>query len=324
MEANAGVDIINQGLASQFSNNLDAIQGQQNYRIKIWLITLSLIGDAPIFGNGLGRFAETFYETIIFNSEFHSSPHFSASLSHPHNEILYLLAEHGVIGFLLIAVPLTYMATGMMKLSGSQSLYILALLLPIGLHTIVEFPLYISGLHWLLLGLIIVWGLNFEKASLTSQPFLPAIRPSIRLFLILGVISLPSFYAGQMAFTLHQAWVHTNDYRYKNFAGYIEHSKYRPELWHPIFGRRYTTLHEMVVVSEASDFGYKEIVKKLLPKLESERHHFETSGYWIALARGYKLLDDTEKLESHLNRVKIINPRLYRKLINNLNLEVSQ
>ena len=199
MEANAGVDIINQGLASQFSNNLDAIQGQQNYRIKIWLITLSLIGDAPIFGNGLGRFAETFYETIIFNSEFHSSPHFSASLSHPHNEILYLLAEHGVIGFLLIAVPLTYMATGMMKLSGSQSLYILALLLPIGLHTIVEFPLYISGLHWLLLGLIIVWGLNFEKASLTSQPFLPAIRPSIRLFLILGVISLPSFYAGQMA-----------------------------------------------------------------------------------------------------------------------------
>jgi hypothetical protein len=80
----------------------------------------------------------------------------------------------------------------------------------------------------------------------------------------------------------------------------------------------------MVVVSEASDFCYKEIVKKLLPKLESERHHFETSGYWIALARGYKLLEDTEKLESHLNRVKIINPRLYRKLINNLNLEVSQ
>ena len=211
-----------------------------------------------------------------------------------------------------------------MKQAGPTSLYILALLLPIGLHSMVEFPLYISGLHWLLLSLMIVWALNFEKASLTSQPFLPAIRPSIRLFLILGVISLPSFYAGQMAFTLHQAWVHTNDYRYKNFAGYIEHSKYRPELWHPLLGRRYTTLHEMVVVSEASNFGYKEIVEKLLPKLESERHHFETYGYWVALAKGYELLDDTEKLESHLNRIKIINPHYHGKLINSLNLEVSQ
>ena len=80
----------------------------------------------------------------------------------------------------------------------------------------------------------------------------------------------------------------------------------------------------MVVVSEASNFGYKEIVEKLLPKLESERHHFETYGYWVALAKGYELLDDTEKLESHLNRIKIINPHYHGKLINSLNLEVSQ
>ena len=117
------MDILNQSLAGQFSSNLDAIQGSQTLRIKVWLITLSLIGDAPIFGHGLGRFAETFYETIISNAEFHSSPHFSASLSHPHNEILYLLAEHGVIGFLLIAVPLIYMATGMMTLRVTISLY---------------------------------------------------------------------------------------------------------------------------------------------------------------------------------------------------------
>ena len=325
LEANEGMDILNQGLAGQFSSNLDAIQGSQTLRIKGWLITLSLIGDAPIFGHGLGRFAETFYETIISNAEFHSSPHFSASLSHPHNEILYLLAEHGVIGFLLIAVPLIYMATGMMKLSGSQSLYILALLLPIGLHTIVEFPLYISGLHWLLLGLIIVWGLNFDRGvALPTHSFLSALRPSIRLFLILGLVSPPSFFAGQTAFTLHQAWVHTNGYRYKNFAGYIEHSKYRPELWHPLLGRRYTTLHEMVIVSEASNFGYKEIVVKLLPKLESERHHFETYGYWVALAKGYQLLGDTKNLNRHLNRIKTINPNQHDKLVDALKLESAQ
>lgn len=323
-ETKEGIDLFNDGLAAQFSSNLNAIQGSQTLRIKGWLITLSLIGDAPFFGHGLGSFSEVFYETLTSNSEFHKTPYFSSSLSHPHNEILYILSEHGLIGFLLITVPFIYMATNMMKLAGSQSLYILALLLPIGLHSMVEFPLYISGLHWLLLGLMIVWALNFEKASLTSQTFLPAIRPSIRLFLILGVISLPSFYAGQMAFTLHQAWVHTNDYRYKNFAGYIEHSKYRPELWHPVLGRRYTTLHEMVVVSEASNFGYKEIVEKLLPKLESERHHFETYGYWVALTKGYQLLDDTEKLESHLDRIKIIHPHYHRKLIKNLKIEMSQ
>ncbi len=323
-ETKEAVDLFNDGLAAQFSSNLSEIQGSQTLRIKGWLITLSLIGDAPIFGHGLGRFSDVFYETLTSSSEFHKKPYFFSSLSHPHNEILYILSEHGLIGFLLITVPFIYMASGMMKQAGPTSLYILALLLPIGLHSMVEFPLYISGLHWLLLSLMIVWALNFEKASLTSQPFLPAIRPSIRLFLILGVISLPSFYAGQMAFTLHQAWVHTNDYRYKNFAGYIEHSKYRPELWHPLLGRRYTTLHEMVVVSEASNFGYKEIVEKLLPKLESERHHFETYGYWVALAKGYELLDDTEKLESHLNRIKIINPHYHGKLINSLNLEVSQ
>ena len=324
-ETKEGVDLFNDGLKAQFSSNLSEIQGSQTLRIKGWLITLSLIGEAPIFGHGLGGFSEGFYETLISNPEFHKKPYFFASLSHPHNEILYILAEHGLVGFVLITVPFIYMAFGMMKLAGPSSLYILALLLPIGLHSMVEFPLYISGLHWLLLGLMIVWALNFEKgASLPAPSFLPVLRPSIRLFLILGVISLPTFYAGQMAFTLHQAWVHTNDYRYKNFAGYIEHSKYRPELWHPILGKRYTTLHEMVVVSEASNFGYKEIVEKLLPKLESERHHFETYGYWAALAKGYQLLDDKEKLESHLNHIKKINPHYHNKLINRLNLEISQ
>ena len=80
----------------------------------------------------------------------------------------------------------------------------------------------------------------------------------------------------------------------------------------------------MVIVSEASNFGYKEIVVKLLPKLEAERHHFETYGYWVALAKGYQLLGDTKNLNRHLNRIKTINPNQHDKLADALMLESAQ
>ncbi|EJW20553.1 hypothetical protein IMCC14465_16780 [alpha proteobacterium IMCC14465] len=327
LETTTAVEVLNKGLAAEFSSNLNAIQGSQDLRIKCWLITIAMIADAPILGHGLGHFSEGFYNTLTSKPEFHNPPYFYASLSHPHNEILYILAEHGLIGFLLIAVPFIYMAQSMMKQAGASSLYILALLLPIGLHTMVEFPLYMSGLHWLLLGLIIIWALNFETnetlpaSPISTHAFLPMLRPSIRMALIVGLTTIPAFYAGQTAVTAYQAWVHNNEYQYKSFAGYIEHSKYRRELWHPILGRRYTTLHEMVVVSEASSFGYKEIAQKLLPRLEAERHHFENYGYWVALAKGYHLLGDTENLERHLERAQKINPSHYKNLIRTLNLE---
>ena len=147
--------MFNQSLAGQFSSNLDAIQGSQTLRIKVQL--LYHYGDAPILATDWGD--------LVKRSMKRSYPmlNFIHHLLFGFNLQWNSLSSCGawVIGFLLIAVPLIYMATGMMRLSG-HNLFIFSLCFSLSAYTIVEFLLY-SGLHWLLLGLIIVWGLNFES-----------------------------------------------------------------------------------------------------------------------------------------------------------------
>ena len=74
-------------------------------RPRLWSNVLAIVRDFPIAGTGLGTFASVFpvYETITFEG---------MALVHAHNDYLEFLSELGLIGFLLLAGAVLWIALG--------------------------------------------------------------------------------------------------------------------------------------------------------------------------------------------------------------------
>ncbi|MBE4916840.1 O-antigen ligase C-terminal domain-containing protein, partial [Enterobacter cloacae complex sp. P4RS] len=112
---------------------------------------LMMISSQPIAGYGLGTFETQFPRTLFINGL--ENP-FSVSVEYPHNELLYVWSEGGILAaaglmICLITIICTTMGKRTVMTRG-------ALLLPILTHMMTEYPLYLSAAHCLLL-IILFW-----------------------------------------------------------------------------------------------------------------------------------------------------------------------
>ncbi|MDK7100070.1 PglL family O-oligosaccharyltransferase [Klebsiella aerogenes] len=160
--------------------------------------TLSMILEKPVSGWGYGGFEFSFQHFRVNQSV----PTIVTEITrHPHNEILYWLAEGGLIalcGMLLIIYGLSKIATGIFRFEnrsvisdGSSkgiSLSIGVALVPVIIHTQLEYPLYISALHCV----TFVFLLGFVTQC--SQNIIPikqiSVIYSIKLFCIIKAFSV--------------------------------------------------------------------------------------------------------------------------------------
>ena len=108
-------------------------------RWDIWVGTLQIIKDFPLFGSGLGTFVQVF--------PMHSSIHVRGLVTHAENDFLQLASEVGLIGFGLILALFVFLffrvASGLRKLSqGEPRRYIgmgaLVGILALMFHSLVE------------------------------------------------------------------------------------------------------------------------------------------------------------------------------------------
>ncbi len=97
-------------MADRMANVAENGDAAPALRLATWLDTLHLIRDYPLFGCGLGGFANTFlrYQTV--------SP--AWSYPHAHNDYLQMVAEMGILGSML---PAALMAGIVMKTIGATS-----------------------------------------------------------------------------------------------------------------------------------------------------------------------------------------------------------
>lgn len=149
-------------------------------RLQVWEACLWLIRQKPFFGWGYGRFdavlPEAFRALGMNQMEQKLFPH-------PHNEILYWLVEGGLVAGLGLALLLAwYLRLGLWAwqqarqagdagMSGRAALGWFVCTFPILAHTQVEYPLYQSSLHCLLLAVLLALSLSALKAPVRSwQP----------------------------------------------------------------------------------------------------------------------------------------------------------
>jgi hypothetical protein len=132
----------------------DTASGERTVRIQLFLYAWLMFLSNPILGVGFGEYAWRAFEL----SADLPGPVTVGLDRHAHNLFLQLLAETGIAGFLCVAVPLAswFYRIPWRRLS-SERCWAIGVLAIMGLHSMVEFPLWHAdflGAFALLFGLV--------------------------------------------------------------------------------------------------------------------------------------------------------------------------
>lgn len=171
-------------------------------RIGIYTIAFDLIKQQSVFGHGIGSFGRVFqYARPDFYKIQPDAVLPQQYVSHPHNETLFWLVEGGLIaGIGLLAVLIGVILT-LKKLGWQRGGAYAAMLLPIGLHTQVELPLYMSGLHWLVFITLLVIISRYQVSVITKNITVSLARMLNAMLITLFIVLMVFF-----AHTLRSNW----------------------------------------------------------------------------------------------------------------------
>jgi O-antigen polymerase len=123
--------------------------GYQEARVVVYQLTWELVKEKPLFGHGLGSFPKVFQEKRIhFQQQYPDAHSYPAMYSHPHNELLYWLAEAGLVSVLGMLLFAAATLRQFFSLGWQRGAVYMALIAPITMHTFVELPFYLSSFHW--------------------------------------------------------------------------------------------------------------------------------------------------------------------------------
>lgn len=137
-------------------NSQEISESSSNSRINIYKISFEVFKLQPLSGHGIGSFQKAWHDQKVdYLKRFPKANLPADRLSHPHNELMFWMVEGGIIaigGILISVIAILYAS---FSCGWRRGLSYIALLLPIGLHTQVELPFYISNIPWFLLLFII-------------------------------------------------------------------------------------------------------------------------------------------------------------------------
>lgn len=142
--------------------------GQRSYteRLLMYRTSYEMFKEKPLFGQGFSNFESLYMyhqaETAEKNPEYKKL--INDYISHPHNEMFYILAECGVAGMIAVGVALYGIGRALKKAGRKKAGVYIALFIPLFVHMMVEFPLKLSTAHYLLF-LILLYIVTSEDAE---------------------------------------------------------------------------------------------------------------------------------------------------------------
>lgn len=188
-------------------------------RQEIYQISSKMILDKPITGYGYGSFERSYldyHNNAKLTDSTLSSP--LLKLDHPHNEILYWGVEGGIVAL----IGLGLFAFGYLRLfknvTKTTAMALIALVIPITIHSQVEYPFYSSASHWLILLLLIYYTTKELNINLGTLPLSSSLLPrffSLLVFVIFSPFLLSTFHTANIV-TTHEKNGHQNIQSFRN------------------------------------------------------------------------------------------------------------
>jgi O-antigen polymerase len=135
-----------------------------SFRKLYWSHLLSMVHQTPWLGHGYGSFEYTFLHD--FYAPENITPNMrlmEENLDHPHNEVLFWLHEGGIVAVIGLMVFATGYIGALLKCAGwAKRISLLALVLPLLFHSMVEYPFYHSVAHFFLF-VVFLWLADAES-----------------------------------------------------------------------------------------------------------------------------------------------------------------
>ncbi|MDD2341521.1 MAG: Wzy polymerase domain-containing protein [Tolumonas sp.] len=136
------------------------------FRKLYWLHLLTMLPQSPWLGHGYGSFEYTFLHD--FYAPEHITPGMrlmEENLDHPHNEVLFWLHEGGIVAVIGLMVFATGYICALFKCAGwAKRISLLALVLPLLFHSMVEYPFYHSVAHFFFF-IVFLWLADAESGQ---------------------------------------------------------------------------------------------------------------------------------------------------------------
>ncbi|CAM4266783.1 PglL family O-oligosaccharyltransferase [Vibrio agarivorans] len=167
--------------------------------------TLDMVIEKPFTGWGYGNFESTY---TLYTARQHqingNYPPGLPAMDHPHNETLYWGVEGGIIPLLGLILTAVLTFTRVAQAKKGTRLALLALFVPILLHSQLEYPFYHSAIHWVTLIILLYW--LDQRVIRSSTLHFSAITKSL---LRISSLIVPTLTIMYMASALHSNHVLT-------------------------------------------------------------------------------------------------------------------
>ncbi|MBY8225344.1 PglL family O-oligosaccharyltransferase [Vibrio fluvialis] len=119
---------------------------------------LDMLIEKPFTGYGYGNFEAKYMLYTARQHQLNSNYHPGLpSMDHPHNETLYWGVEGGLMPILGMAIAAGFVLMRIRSAKKGTRLAMFALLLPITLHSQLEYPFYHSAIHWITFIILLFW-----------------------------------------------------------------------------------------------------------------------------------------------------------------------
>lgn len=284
-------------------------------RLGIWLRALYAFGEAPFWGHGLGRFAETYNEVALRYGDTQAYP-WIANTRHAHNIVLHLLVEIGLIGTFIVLAPFVWFGITLLR-RAPQHWATLAMLTPLLGHMMVEYPHRQSAVPLMLVAIITCQMMRAYGGGASYKLSLALVDKRLLIALTASLI-LPA-----MAASVKTAF----DYETAS-ARHLQLAKtaYRPELiaWrlaqpdlrHPFLGANMRNQAYFGTASIAVAARDKAVLPPLLAEL-SRREAQSLRGLpaWRVLFMGYLLTGASDEAQRIYDIAARLSPPQAAKLL---------
>lgn len=280
-------------------------------RYAMWVIAWRSFLEAPLLGHGLGSFATTYIDHFS-SYGLAEALTFTNNTMLPHNLILHVLTETGLLGAAVLLAPLAYLAWFLL-LRNPNLWLIAALCTPVLLHTQVEFPYVASGWHYLLLGFGLVVGLQGsrmpDRVAIAASP--KHVFFSFAGFGFLLVFCFGMIFVSSNMLQAANRIVHKVDAASRlSLDDYIDQRYRDSDTTHPVLVKQVTAITDLVLVSRAITEGRVNVLRQLaIPRLEKHVLPLYTKRkVWDLAIRAYAATHNVAGIEALIERVAPLQP----------------
>ena len=289
----------------------DQAVGIRMYLLKAsWFLGLS----EPLLGNGLRSFQIMLPDAFQLYDEIRLSYDYVGLTRHPHNEIAYWWFAGGLFGLLAVVLPVVF---GVVALAGFSfvGLQRLTLFIPILFHSMTEYPLHQSAVHWFLIALFLSWiafarNEEVQDAKKTSIVFDSV---TLRQFICIGLSVLlltASLVSAQASIVGHNRLANLLQIEGEVSAQrYIQTRSDDPELQHWAYKEADGWLWTRSVFQLAMGEGNGPYVKQLLPQMKLAMRYLNNKPSWALYAGALAGLGKKAELIGFIDYIEKLDPK---------------